>query len=139
MYFELANILVFLLIGILFVLGTLIIGWVLRPHRPYKEKLSTYECGEVPIGSSWIQFNIRFYIIALAFLIFDVEVAILFPWVTVFKKFGMLALVEMFIFIGILVVAFAYLWAKGDFEWLKAMGKPVPERKDEPSSDLSDT
>ena len=84
----------------------------------------SYECGEVPEGSAWIQFNVRFYIIALIFLIFDVEVIFLFPWSVVFKQltidgFGFLAFMEMFIFVSILIVGFAYVWIKGDLDWVK--------------------
>ena len=125
MYFDFANVLVYLLIAAGFATGSLVLGWVLRPNRPTPEKLTTYECGEDPIGSAWIQFNVRFYIIALIFLIFDVEIAVLFPWVTIFKKagFGLIALVEILVFVGILAVGFVYVWAKGDLEWLKSLGE----------------
>ncbi|MBC8214552.1 MAG: NADH-quinone oxidoreductase subunit A [Candidatus Marinimicrobia bacterium] len=83
------------------------------------QKLDTYECGEVPEGNAWIKFNIRFYIIALIFIIFDVEVVFLFPWAVVFNELGMLAFVEMMIFIAILLVAFAYVWVKEDLNWVK--------------------
>ena len=131
MYFEFANVLVYIIVSALFIFGSLlgprILGWVLRktvkPDDPTPNKLITYECGEDTIGSAWIQFNVRFYIIALIFLIFDVEIAILFPWVTIFKKIGLLAFVEMFLFVGILVVGFAYVWVKGDLEWLTSVGE----------------
>ncbi len=83
------------------------------------EKLSSYECGEVPEGSAWVKFNIRFYIIALIFIIFDVEVVFLFPWAVVFQEIGWLAFVEMAIFVLILVLGFAYVWVKGDLDWVK--------------------
>lgn len=123
MYFDFANVLVYLFVSILFIFGSLTVGKLIRPHRPTPEKLTTYECGEDTIGSAWIQFNVRFYIIALIFLIFDVEIAILFPWATIFKKIGLLAFLEMMLFIGILVVGFAYVWVKGDLEWLKSLGE----------------
>ena len=87
-------------------------------------KLESYECGEVPEGSAWVKFNVRFYIIALIFLIFDVEVIFLFPWAVVFKElsetgFGFLAFIEMFIFVSIVIVGFAYVWVKGDLDWVK--------------------
>jgi len=133
MYFDFANVLVYLLIAAGFATGSLVLGWVLRPNRPTPEKLTTYECGEDPIGSAWIQFNVRFYIIALIFLIFDVEIAVLFPWVTIFKKagFGLIALAEILVFVAILAVGFVYVWAKGDLEWLKSLG----EVRTEPSSE----
>ena len=134
MYFDFANVLVYLAISCVFITVSLTAGWVLRPNRPTPEKLSTYECGEDAIGSAWIQFNVRFYIIALIFLIFDVEIAVLFPWAVIFKNpsLRMLALVEVFIFVGILVVGFAYVWAKGDLAWLKSIGEVKTSRRDEP-------
>ena len=132
MYFDFANVLVYIAISIAFIFGSLTIGRILRPHRPTPEKLSTYECGEEAIGSAWIQFNVRFYIIALIFLIFDVEIAVLFPWAVIFKEVGLLALGEILIFLGILVVGFVYVWVKGDLEWLKSLG----EVKSEPRKQL---
>ena len=88
MYFEFANVLVYVLVSAGFIFGSMTLGKVLRPNNPNPQKLSTYECGEEAIGSAWIQFNVRFYIIALIFLIFDVEIAVLFPWAVIFKKPG---------------------------------------------------
>ncbi len=123
MYFEFANVLVYLGVSVLFIFGSLTAGRLLRPNRPTPQKLTTYECGEDTIGSAWIQFNVRFYIIALIFLIFDVEIAVLFPWATIFREVGLLAFAEMMLFVGILVVGFAYVWVKGDLEWLKSLGE----------------
>ena len=123
MYFDFANVLVFLLVAFGFIFGSLVAGRVIRRHRPDAEKLSTYECGEETIGTAWVQFNVRFYIIALIFLIFDVEIAVLFPWTTIFKEAGGLAFVEMAVFLVILLVGFAYVWVKGDLEWLKSLGE----------------
>jgi len=78
-----------------------------------------YECGETPEGSAWIQFNIRFYVFALIFIIFDVEIIFLLPWAVVFNRLGLFAFVEGLIFIAILVVGLAYVWAKGDLAWVK--------------------
>jgi len=83
------------------------------------DKLLSYECGEIPEGAAWVQFNIRFYVIALIFLIFDVEIVFLFPWAVVYQEFGLLAFIEAFIFVMILVVGFVYVWAKGDLDWVK--------------------
>ena len=83
------------------------------------DKLISYECGEIPEGSAWVQFNIRFYVIALIFLIFDVEIVFLFPWAVVYKELGLLAFIEAFIFVLILVVGFMYVWKKGDLDWVK--------------------
>ncbi|HLF93702.1 MAG TPA: NADH-quinone oxidoreductase subunit A [Planctomycetota bacterium] len=129
MYFDFANVLVYIVISIGFIFGSLTIGRILRPNHPTPEKLTTYECGEEAIGSAWIQFNVRFYIIALIFLIFDVEIAVLFPWAVIFKKVGLLALAEIFLFVGILVVGFAYVWVKGDLEWLRSLGEVRTEPK----------
>ena len=123
MHFEFANVLVYILVSAGFIFGSMTLGRVLRPNRPTPQKLTTYECGEEAIGSAWIQFNVRFYIIALIFLIFDVEIAILFPWTTIFAEMKDLVLAEIGLFMLILGVGFAYVWAKGDLEWLKSLGE----------------
>jgi len=110
-------VLLFFIVAALFVGVAMLAARALRPHRPSAEKLSTYECGEEPIGDSWVKFNVRFYIIALIFLIFDVEVVFLFPWAVVFQKLGAFAFIEMMIFLGVLVVGYIYVWAKGDLDW----------------------
>jgi len=115
-----SSVLVFLAVGIAFLVVNLIIWWVLRPSRHSEEKLTTYECGENPQGSAWIQFNIRFYVFALIFIVFDVEAVFLLPWAVVFRELGPLAFVEGLVFIAILVVALAYVWRKGDLEWVRA-------------------
>jgi len=91
-------------------------------------KSSTYECGEIPYGSSWVQFNIRFYVVALIFIIFDVEVALLYPWAVVFQRLGWLAFIEAFIFIVILLAGLAYLWKEGDLEWVRTL-QDTPAKK----------
>ena len=117
-------ILVFLVMGIGFLAVNLVVWRIIRPSRFSEEKLTTYECGENPTGSAWIQFNIRFYVFALIFIIFDVEAVFLLPWAVVFRKLaqeqGMLPYVEGLVFIAILVVALAYVWRKGDLEWVRA-------------------
>jgi NADH:ubiquinone oxidoreductase subunit 3 (subunit A) len=117
-------ILVFLVMGIGFLAMNLVIWRIIRPSRFSEEKLTTYECGENPTGSAWIQFNIRFYVFALIFIIFDVEAVFLLPWAVVFRKLaeeqGLLPYVEGLVFIAILVVALAYVWRKGDLEWVRA-------------------
>ena len=120
---EFGRVFIFLIIGVVFVAGGLITSWLLRPNRPYPSKLSTYECGETPIGDTRVRFNIRFYVVALIFLIFDVEVVFLFPWATVYKDLGWFAFVEMLVFLAILFVGYAYVWRKGDLEW----DKPAPK------------
>ncbi len=127
MLFNFANVLVFLIFGGLFVVLNVGIARILQARNPHPVKLSTYECGELPEGHGWIQFNIRFYVVALVFLIFEVEIVFLFPWATVFKDLGTFAFVEMMIFVFILLVGLAYVWAKGDLEWDKPQSIPAPE------------
>ena len=113
-------ILVFLAVIVGFLAVNLVLWWVIRPYRFSAEKLTTYECGENPQGSAWIQFNIRFYVFALIFIIFDVEAVFLLPWAVVFRELGLLAYLEGLVFIAILVVALVYVWRKGDLEWVRA-------------------
>ncbi len=115
-----ASVLLFMLVALAFVVIGLLLSKLIRPKgTPSPDKLSTYECGETPVGIAWIQFNIRFYVFALIFIIFDVEIMFLLPWAVVFKTLGMFAFVEGLIFIGILVVGLAYVWRKGDLEWVR--------------------
>jgi len=109
---------IFLLLGTVFVLITLGVAKLVRPSRPSKVKLQNYECGEVPVGSSWIQYNVGYYIFALIFVIFDVEVVFLFPWAVAFGKLGLFALIEMFIFLLILIFGLIYAWRKGALKWV---------------------
>lgn len=114
-----AAILAFLLVVVGFVAVNLVLWKIIRPSRFSEEKLTTYECGENPTGSAWIQFNIRFYVFALLFIIFDVEAVFLLPWAVVFRQLGPLAFVEGLVFVAILAVALAYVWRKGDLEWVR--------------------
>jgi NADH:ubiquinone oxidoreductase subunit 3 (subunit A) len=111
---------VFVAVAVGFLVVNLLVWKVIRPSRYSEEKLTTYECGENPTGSAWIQFNIRFYVFALIFIVFDVEAVFLLPWAVVFRQLGPLAFVEGLVFIAILVVALAYVWRKGDLEWVRA-------------------
>jgi NADH:ubiquinone oxidoreductase subunit 3 (subunit A) len=115
-----AGILAFLVVVVGFLAVNLLLWKAIRPSRHSEEKLTTYECGENPTGSAWVQFNIRFYVFALIFIIFDVEAVFLLPWAVVFRQLGPLAFVEGLVFIAILVVALAYVWRKGDLEWVRA-------------------
>jgi len=108
------------------------INRLLAPKNPTPEKLTSYECGEEVTGNAWLPFNSRFYVIALVFLLFDVEMVFIFPWATAFgsheinnfePRWGWLALTEMFVFLGILILGLAYVWVKGDLDWIKP--KPV--------------
>src|SRR5215510_14716142 len=119
MYFHFGNVLVFLLLGFVLAAMMLGLGRLLRPQKPEAAKLTTYECGELPSGSAWINFNIRFYLIALVFVIFAVELAFIYPVMAVYKDWvprgvGGVALLEIVTFIGILAVGLVYVWAKGD-------------------------
>jgi len=125
---EFATVLVFIVLGAVTVALMLGISRLLQPRNPTPVKLSTYECGEVPFGSSWVQFNIRFYVIALIFIVFDVEVALLYPWAVVFQRLGLLAFIEAFVFIVILMAGLAYLWKEGDLDWVRTMQEPPPPK-----------
>src|SRR5262245_3462394 len=131
MHFQFANVLIFFALGLGLCGLMLGLGQLLRPSNPNLAKLSTYECGEPPSGPAWINFNIRFYLIALVFVIFDVELAFVYPVVAVFRKWnddgnGLFALVEIGVFIGILAVSLVYVWVKGDLEWLKRIPADRP-------------
>ena len=124
MYFHFGNVLVFTLLGLGLGAFHMILGSLLRPHNPETKKLTTYECGELPTGSAWINFNIRFYLVALVFVIFDIEVAFVYPVAVAFRDFvlagnGLFALAEILLFLGILSVGLVYVWAKRDLEWIK--------------------
>jgi NADH-quinone oxidoreductase subunit A len=116
-------VLAFIVVAVGFLVVNLLVWWLIRPRRFSEEKLTTYECGENPTGTAWIQFNIRFYVFALIFIIFDVEAVFLLPWAVVFRKLGRLAFAEGLVFLAILGVALVYVWGKGDLEWVRAEDK----------------
>jgi NADH-quinone oxidoreductase subunit A len=134
-----ATIAVFLTVGAVFLFANLLLGKLVRPDRPSPEKGEIYECGEKPIGTAWIQFDLRFYVVALLFVIFDVEIAFFFPWAVVFgehtqpeagangRAFALFAFVELLVFFGVLLVGFAYLWKRGDLEWVRSVAGQTPE------------
>ena len=157
-------ILIFLAAGLTLLAANLVIGRLVRPDRPSPEKGEVYECGEQPIGTAWVQFDVRFYVVALLFVIFDVELAFFFPWATVFgsanraadetqsavvrkesvkeiqprpmsesafeaapppdpaaaKSLAWVAFADIMVFFGVLLVGFAYLWRRGDLEWVRS-------------------
>jgi len=115
-------VLIFFGAGVFTVAAALIAAWVIAPHHPDPAKNSTYECGEKPVGSPWMRFNTRFYVVALIFLIFDVEVLFMYPWAVNLRDLGLFAWIDMAIFIVILAVGLAYVWAKGDLEWVRPRG-----------------
>lgn len=110
-------ILIFMLVGLLFGVGPLILGKLLSPHKPDKAKLSAYECGFDPFGDARLPFDVRFYLVAILFIIFDLETAFLFPWAVVLHRIGWLGFWAMMIFLAILIVGFIYEWKKGALEW----------------------
>jgi NADH-quinone oxidoreductase subunit A len=163
--------------GFLFLFANLVIGWLVRPRLPNVEKLEVYECGEPTIGSSFVQFDLRFYVVALLFIIFDVEVAFFVPWAAVFGKatelsadppaaiasdsaavaqvtgarlrelglndaptandsaglresagkFALMSLADIATFFGVLLVGFAYVWKRGDLDWVRAITRERPQ------------
>ena len=120
MYQDFLPIIIFTGLAVALIGLPLGLQFILSPRKNKGgDKLLSYECGEIPEGAAWVQFNIRFYVIALIFLIFDVEIVFLFPWAVVYQEFGLLAFIEAFIFVMILVVGFVYVWAKGDLDWVK--------------------
>ncbi len=92
-------------------------GAILAPHRPDSEKLSSYECGFEAFEDARMKFDVRYYLVAILFILFDLEIAFLFPWAIVLKEIGIFGFVAMLIFLGILTVGFAYEWMKGALEW----------------------
>ncbi|MFS1510887.1 NADH-quinone oxidoreductase subunit A [Chengkuizengella sp. SCS-71B] len=108
---------IFIALGIFLPVAALTFGRFLRPNNPTKEKYTTYESGNEPVGAGQIRFNIRYYLFALMFVIFDVETVFLYPWAVAYDKLGLFALVEMLIFVSLLVVGLAYAWKKKVLQW----------------------
>ncbi|HHV54754.1 MAG TPA: NAD(P)H-quinone oxidoreductase subunit 3 [Firmicutes bacterium] len=109
---------VFLGAGILFLAVSLLLSRLLRPHHPDKEKLSTYECGKTPFGEARVRFKVRYYIFALVFLVFDVEVLFLYPWAVALRDLGWIAWAEATVFLALLFGGLLYAWRKKVLEWL---------------------
>jgi NADH-quinone oxidoreductase subunit A len=114
---EYLPVLIFIMAATAFGIGALLIGTIFRPKKPYFEKLLPYESGITPKGEPRYRFSIRFYIIAMLFVIFDVEAIFIYPWAVVFDKIGMYAFIEMIIFIVILFIGYIYAWKKEAFQW----------------------
>ena len=110
-------ILLFILVGLAFGVVPILAGWLLGPNRPDSEKLSPYECGFEAFEDARMKFDVRYYLIAILFILFDLEIAFLFPWAVVLKEIGLFGFVAMVIFLAILVVGFIYEWMKGALEW----------------------
>lgn len=130
-----ASVAAFFLVAALFIFGSLVLGKLIRPNNLYAAKLETYECGEAPVGPAWFNFNPRFYIVALIYIVFDVEIAFIYPVATVFKRWveqgnGLFALIEIFTFVAILMLGLVYVWAKGDLEWIRSLKGDPRGQKD---------
>lgn len=110
-------IVLFMVIALAFGVVSLVAGWFVRPSRPYKAKLLPYESGSPLFQDARVQFPMRYYIIAMLFVVFDIEVVFMIPWAVSFQKLGLIGLVEMIVFIAILIVGFWYAWKKGALEW----------------------
>ena len=110
-------ILIFLVMGVVFGVVPVILGRLVAPHRPDTDKLSPYECGFEAFEDSRMKFDVRYYLVAILFIIFDLEIAFLFPWAVVLKQIGMFGFLAMVLFLTILVVGFIYEWKKGALEW----------------------
>ena len=143
----LLSITVFVAFGAAFVFFNLVLGSIARPRVPNAEKAAIYECGEPTIGSSWVQFDLRFYIVALVYLIFDVEVALFYPWAVAYGNaaatpegafaFRSVAIVDMLFFFGVLLVGFAYLWRFGYLDWVRSAATTSIKATYRPGIDLS--
>ncbi len=125
MLFDYLSVVVLLVLGLANIFGMMVLPKLLRPHNPTAQKLVAYECGENPIGTSWLQYNVRFFVVALVFIIFDMEIVFMFPWAVVFKEVyatsGPLPLIEMAFFIAVLAVGLIYLWVEGLLDWIRTI------------------
>lgn len=110
-------VLLFIGIAVAFGVVTLVLSFLVQPKYPEAEKLSAYECGSEPFSDARMPFPVRYYIFAMLFVIFDIEVIFLYPWAVVFDKIGLFGLIEMLIFIALFLVAYVYAWRKGALEW----------------------
>ena len=141
----LLSITLFVVVGAGFVLLNMFVGSLARPKLPNAQKSAVYECGEPPIGPGWVQFDLRFYIVALVYLVFDVEVALFYPWAVVYgdaaataalmgdgvtaESIRSAALVDMLLFFAVLMVGFAYLWRFGYLDWVRSAPRSMHEAK----------
>ncbi|MDO8314616.1 MAG: NADH-quinone oxidoreductase subunit A [Rugosibacter sp.] len=116
-------VLVFILVGLAFGCAPILLGWLVAPNHPDSEKLSPFECGFEPFEDARMKFDVRYYLIAILFILFDLEIAFMFPWASIFKEIvnteslRLFGFIEMFVFIGILVIGYIYAWAKGALDW----------------------
>ena len=114
---EYFPILLFLMVGLAIGVLPIVLGKLIAPNRPDPEKLSPYECGFEAFEDARMKFDVRYYLVAILFILFDLEIAFLFPWATVLNDIGLFGFISMMVFLGILVVGFVYEWMKGALEW----------------------
>jgi NADH-quinone oxidoreductase subunit A len=124
----LLSIAIFCATALAFVLANLVAGKLVRPSLPQQQKSDPYECGEATSGPGWVQFDLRFYIVALFFLVFDVEVALIYPWAVIFRDFPREAMVLGTPFLVLIAVGFAYEWRSGALDWVRSTARPTAER-----------
>jgi NADH-quinone oxidoreductase subunit A len=110
-------ILFFVVVALFFGVWSLVVSYLVQPKYPEAEKLTSYECGSEPFSNARMPFPVRYYIFAMLFVIFDIEVIFLYPWAVVFTKIELIGLIEMLVFIGLFIVAYVYAWRKGALEW----------------------
>jgi NADH-quinone oxidoreductase subunit A len=139
MGFEFGAVLVFAVVAVIFAFGGITASRLVGPKIPSDDKSSIYECGERPIGVAWFNFNPRFYLVALVFLVFEVDIALTFPVVAVFRAWteasptlAWVAFFELLLFIAILVVGLAWVWSRGDLEWVKTLSPPTRRQEGAP-------
>tara|TARA_R110000868_G_scaffold55424_2_gene172270 strand:+ start:26849 stop:27256 length:408 start_codon:yes stop_codon:yes gene_type:complete len=123
-------VIILMVLAVILVGGALLVAKILRPSNPTPLKQTEYECGELPTGVAWSNFNVRFYVVSLVFIIFDVEGALMFPLASIFKKYneagsGAIVLATFLLFIGILTAGVVYCWRKGDLDWVRSFQAPV--------------
>ncbi len=140
MGFEFGTVLAFAIVTVGFALGGVTLSRLVGPRAPNPDKASIYECGERPIGVAWFNFNPRFYFVALVFVIFEVDIALTFPVVAVYRQWAeasptlaWIAFVELFLFTAILVVGLVWVWAHGDLDWVKTLGSPAEAPREPPA------
>jgi NADH-quinone oxidoreductase subunit A len=114
---EYFPVLIFILVGLAVGVVPVAMGWLIGPNKPDSEKLSPYECGFEAFEDARMRFDVRYYLVAILFILFDLEIAFLFPWAIVLQEIGLFGFVSMLVFLGILVVGFIYEWKKGALEW----------------------
>ena len=124
----LTPLIVFMVIAVLLFGGALLVAYLISPKAPSRQKSMVYECGEVPVGSAWSMFNVRFYVIGLVFIVFDVETALLIPVASVYRTLvaegqGLYVFIILFAFMAVIIEGLAYLWKKGDLDWVKSYKK----------------